>query len=232
MSRYDRVLVLEIELILIAARGYPRDIASLAIKIGEPRLLYMAQQFLFEQLHPDLPPPLHFAPFHAHLSVFHSAIATYYAPSDSSGVGGMHRDRIRSCPSWRNGPPRYDCLFAEKDPELRGMRGLHVAQVILFFSFTHLETIYPCALVRWFIPVGDEPCETTGLWMLTPDMERDGQRATSIIHLDSALRGAHLIAVYGDQFIPRELAYTDTLDAFNAFYVNKLADHHTFEIAF
>lgn len=37
--------------------------------------------------------------FNAHLLVFNSAVATYYAPSDLSGIGGMHREQIQAVSS-------------------------------------------------------------------------------------------------------------------------------------
>jgi hypothetical protein len=73
---------------------------------------------------------------------------------------------------------------------------------MLFFSFTYIGTVYPYALVRWFIPVGHKPCQTTGLWMVEPDLEPNGWWATSVIHLVLALQGAHLIPVYGKDFVP------------------------------
>ncbi|KAJ6536534.1 hypothetical protein DFH09DRAFT_931318 [Mycena vulgaris] len=53
-----------------------------------------------------------------------------------------------------------------------------------------------------------------------------------IIHIDTILRGAHLIGIYGDSFLPRHFKYSDTLDRFKAFYINKYADHHAHEITF
>jgi hypothetical protein len=144
----------------------------------------------------------------------------------------MHREHIQAVPSWCRGPARYDCVFAEKDPDLPGFRGLHAARVKLFFSFVHEKTTYLCALVEWFVPVGDKPCEDTGMWIVGPDLERNGQRVTSVIHIDCILRGAHLLPVFGDEFIPDNFSFTDSLDAFVAFYVNKFADHHSNEIAF
>ena len=38
--------------------------------------------------------------------------------------------------------------------------------------------------------------------------------------------------VYGNDPIPRYLSFTQTLDTFNSYYVNKYIDHHAFEIAF
>jgi hypothetical protein len=166
------------------------------------------------------------------ISVFHSANATYYAPSDHSGIFGMHKQCIRSNPNWRQGSPRRDCIFVKKDPELDGMRGLHVGQVLLFLSFTSRRIPYPCALVQWFVAVGDAPCSDTGMWIVKPKMEDDGTQATSIIHVNSIIRGAHLIGVYGEVFLPRDFSHFDSLIAFQAYYVNKFIDYHANEIAF
>jgi len=52
------------------------------------------------------------------ISVHHSAIASFYAPSDPSGIRGMCREWIRSTPSWRGTGPRRDCAFVvEKQNE-------------------------------------------------------------------------------------------------------------------
>ncbi|KAJ7141134.1 hypothetical protein C8R44DRAFT_600946, partial [Mycena epipterygia] len=53
-----------------------------------------------------------------------------------------------------------------------------------------------------------------------------------IVHLDTLLRGAHLIPVYGSQHIPVGFHYTYSLAAFTAFHVNQYVDHHASEIAF
>ena len=144
----------------------------------------------------------------------------------------MHRQRIRATPSWRRQRGRYDCMLVEKDSKRPGFRGLHAVQVCLLFSFKHNSKDYPCALVQWFSPVGDEPCETTGMWVVEPDRDDHGQRATSILHIDTAVRGAHLLPVYGSAFIPDDLHYSKTLCAFRFYYINKYADHHMHEIAF
>lgn len=164
--------------------------------------------------------------------MYPSAVAMFYAPSDLSGVGGMHRERIRAVSSWRKGPARYDCAFLEKDPGLAGFRGLHVVQVLLFFKFTLDKTEFPCALVSWFSPIGDDPCEDMGMWIVEPDLDAHGHRVTSVVHLDCILWGAHLIGVTGKEKVPRKLQHSDSLDAYKAFYVNKYIDHHAHEIAF
>ena len=71
----------------------------------------------------------------------------------------------------------------------------------------------------------------TGMWVVCPDSTR-GIRDRSVLHLDSFLRGAHLIPVYGDETLPVDFHYSYSLDTFQAFYVNKFIDHHANEIAF
>jgi hypothetical protein len=47
------------------------------------------------------------------------------------------------------------------------------------------------------------------------------------------LRGAHLIGVARKEIVPvADFDFSDSLDAFQAFYVNKYADHHAHKIAF
>jgi hypothetical protein len=164
--------------------------------------------------------------------VFPSATATFYAPSDQSGIGGMLRERIRAVHSWRGGAARYDCVYVEEDTNQPGFRGLLAARVLLFMSFKHRGVDYPCALVTWFSEIGDEPCPDVGMWMVKPDLDHRGRRVMDIVHIDSILRGAHLIPIFGDDFVPLHFKYSSSLDSFKAFYINKYADHHSHEIVF
>ncbi|KAJ7340841.1 hypothetical protein DFH08DRAFT_704491, partial [Mycena albidolilacea] len=41
----------------------------------------------------------------------HSAVATFYAPSDPSSIRGVCREHIHSTPTWRKHGPRRDCVF-------------------------------------------------------------------------------------------------------------------------
>jgi hypothetical protein len=164
-------------------------------------------------------------------SLYNSAAATFYAPSDPSGTGGMRREHIRATSSWRQGPSRYDCVFVNSNPVLDGLRGLDVVRVLLFFSFQHFDISYPCALVHWYFRVSDKPDEDTGMWVVCPEMDAENQPVISVIHLDCIYRAAHLLGVCGNDFIPKNLLSHHSLDAFSAFYVNKFVDHHAFEIA-
>ncbi|KAF7378018.1 hypothetical protein MSAN_00225700 [Mycena sanguinolenta] len=89
------------------------------------------------------------------------------------------------------------CLgFVEGNPDLPGFRGLLAARVLLFMSFKYSGVTYPCALVTWFSATGDEPYPDTGMWMVEADTDRRGRWVMDIIHVDTILRGAHLIGIY------------------------------------
>ncbi|KAJ7249322.1 hypothetical protein C8J57DRAFT_1356642 [Mycena rebaudengoi] len=190
----------------------PRDIAGLSAHMEQPRLCELIRRFLFDQLTPGAPVPggevplAQCPPFSERVFAYNSARAVFYAPSDVSGIGGMHHERIRATKSWYRGPPRYDCALIEHDTELLGFRGLHAVH---------------------------DPCPDTGMWIVEPDFDADGEPSLAVVHLDCMLRGTHLIGVAGTDFLPiRNFDFSDSLDAFKAFYVNKYADHHAHETVF
>lgn len=214
-----------------------RRLNVLANELGYPELEELTRRFLYAQLNPNFDStavPLAFCPpIASKVFVYPSAVATFHAPSDHSGDGGMRRERIRAVPSWRGVSARRDCVFLDNDPTQPGFRGLLVARVLVFMSFKHNNITYPCALVNWFVPVADAPCSETGLWVVEPELdETTGQRTMEVVHLDCMIRAAHLIGVAGTGFVPRTLRDYHTLDSFRAFYVNKYADHHAHTIAF
>ncbi|KAI5997114.1 hypothetical protein EDD15DRAFT_2387049 [Pisolithus albus] len=200
----------------LIARKFPSDIHALAHHIQQPKLPQLTSHFLQFQLQDDTNLSNDDAALldlsNSPVSVFHSAVSTFYAPSDLSGLGGMHTERIRSTPCWRKGHPRYDT-------------GLP-------FFFTYGGVKYPCALIQWFSTISDGPNDDTGMWVVQPDLDTDGQHELGVVHLHSVLRGAHLIPVYGHDRLPTDIQHTDSLDIFRAYYVNKYIDHHAFEIAF
>jgi hypothetical protein len=219
------------------------DASKVAEAARQPDLtcdvILLIRHFLRDQLYPNsgssaaTSPLPHRDPFFDEtISIYTSAVATFYSPSDLCGTQGMRRERIRAIPSWRRGPGRYDCVFVNTDPTAEGMRGLDIARVRLFFSFKFRDKFYPCALVHWYSRIGDGPGENTGMWRVRQDCNADGSPSAAVIHLDSIVRAAHLIAVYGKEFIPKGLSPGQSLDLFRTYYVNKFIDHHSFEIAF
>jgi len=225
--------VLEIYLLIFTVHNvYPEDIAA---KIEQPNLPDLIQQFIYNEQHSNhvydssvsaLPT------FYGKITVYPSAVTTFHAPSNISGIGGMHYEWICAVKSWRKGPGHYDTIFINTDSSVEGMQGLEVACVQLFFSFTHNGVEYPCALVHWFSCVGDLPDDHTGMWMVEPDTFDNSEPFTSIIHLDTIVQASHLLPVFGQECILRTLSFTNTLDTFTRFYVNKYIDHHAFEITF
>ncbi|PSS35368.1 hypothetical protein PHLCEN_2v1705, partial [Hermanssonia centrifuga] len=152
---------------------------EVATELGIPQFPNMVRRFLQDQIHPDRPfsseiPLITECPsFRGKLSEYNSAAATYYAPSDLSGTGGMHREHIRATLSWGNGPARYDCMLVNVDPSLGGFRGLDAVRVRMFFSFEWKSVIYPCALVEWYRRTADEASEDTGMWVVERDLDAD-----------------------------------------------------------
>jgi len=69
------------------------------------------------------------------------------------------------------------------------------------------------------------------MWRVKPDIQHR-QRNLDVIHLDAFLRGAHLLPVFGKDFLPSNFVPEFSLDAFCSFYVNRFADHHMHEIIF
>ena len=109
-----------------------------------------------------------------------------------------------------------------------GMASMEVARAILFISFTYYGQRFPCALVEWFT-TRRRRCSRTGMWIVDRDYERDGSPSAELIHLDSVIRGAHLIPVFGEGFVSTDLRYQDSLDTYDTFFVNQYADHNMFE---
>jgi hypothetical protein len=223
-------------IILISDVVRTRTVSVLADELQLPTFPELLRRFLYDQVYSNnvlssSQVPLSACPsFSGQIRIYNSAVATFYAPSDPSGSGGMRREYIRATPSWRKGQPRYDCVFLSMDAEVPGMLGMAVARVRLFFSLYYEETTYPCALVDWYTRFQDSADEDTGLWVVQPELDATGNPVTSIIHLDCVICAAHLLAIFGDEPVPKTLKFHQTLDSFQAFYVNKYIDHHAFDL--
>jgi hypothetical protein len=214
----------------MAELQYPRDLQSLAQYINLPRFPLALRQFLHAFFHPnvDIPAnPAELLKFNEKISVFHSAIARFYAPSDLCGGGGMSRETIWSNSNW-HGAPRYDTVFVALNDE-PGMPGMVVARVLLFFSFCFRRREFKCALVNWFIRKANEPHPDTRMWEVHLEKE-NGVCTLEIIHIDSIVRGAHLLPVFGSGKLPQSLGFQSSLDSFDVYFINQYADHHVHEL--
>ncbi|EGO30855.1 hypothetical protein SERLADRAFT_412417 [Serpula lacrymans var. lacrymans S7.9] len=134
-------------------------------------------------------------------------IFCFLALSDKSGVGGMHREVIHVTPMWHKGPAWHDTVFVERNATLPGMQGLDICS-------------------------GDECDELTGMWIVHPDYNKDGSPTLQVIHTDCIMRAAHMMPVFGDALIGKDINCANSLDSFDLFYVNKFIDQNVFEIAF
>jgi hypothetical protein len=152
----------------------------------------------------------------------------------------MYRERIRANRQWK-GKSRHDTVFVkvtskEDDEEEEGLKpeiihGMLVTRVLLFFSFRDpvLCEEAPCALVNWFTPVSNRRDGVMGMWELK--LEMAGMRPTlEVIHLDSIVRGAHLLPNYGSGFLPENFDATSALDAFRSYFINHIIDYHAHEL--
>ncbi|KAF8259942.1 hypothetical protein EI94DRAFT_1706678 [Lactarius quietus] len=137
--------------------GYPPGLLALAVHIKQPNFPLVFTQFLSKMLHPDKPTMLEECPtFDGAIKVHHSVTATFYAPSDLSGSGGLWRELIRLTPSFY-GHTHRDTVFIVTDDSQPGMDGMEIGRVLLFFSFEHRRKRLACALINWF--VHDAECD-------------------------------------------------------------------------
>ncbi|KAI6115218.1 hypothetical protein EDD16DRAFT_1799844 [Pisolithus croceorrhizus] len=210
-----------------------RTVTELAAELNLQHLPTILEEFLLQQLDAydncdsDLP---EWPTYGNKITVVNAAAVLFYAPSDISGIGGMRREYIRSCHSWQNGAPRYDCAFVNTDSGLKGMYGLDIVRILAFFSFVSQSKRYPCAVVRWFDRVGDKPDTDTGMWIVCPAFTAQRRPSIGIIHVDTLYRAAHLIPLYATRPVSRNLKPHHSYDSFTAFYINKFIDHHAFSL--
>ena len=108
------------------------------------------------------------------------------------------------------------------------MGGMIVARVLAFLSFSHNHIKYPCALVEWYLPVGDAPDPTTGMWILEPEV-MDGERTVGLIHTDCIVRACHVPPIYGRGRLPTDFHFSYCHLVFKQFYLNKWSDYHSHE---
>ncbi|KAG2047655.1 hypothetical protein BDR06DRAFT_985095 [Suillus hirtellus] len=206
------------------------------LELGLPHLPFMIQEFIHNQHYSKdaNPPEFDLATaqvFLGNLTIFNSAAALFHAPSDLSGMEGMRHEHIWATPSWRIGEPRHDCIFVNMGVDFNSpMNGLAVARVLCFFSFNYWISYYPCAIVHWYSYVHEEHDPDTGMYVVMPATTGDDIPDISIIHINCIFCAAHLIPVYGPDFIPK-ISPHNSYDMFDSYYVNRYADHHAFEIA-
>ena len=201
---------------------YPHNLNHLARFISQPLFSFAFCWFLFNHYHPDseqVPANIKDLPsFEGEIKVYHSAIATYYASSDLCRGGGLQHEFIWSTPSFRGHECR-DTVFVVLDKSKKGMEGMEIVHVLLFYSFQYHWQNFSCALINWFVH-DDEPNHDTGMWTVQMEYDRHGQPPVEVIDVNSIAWGAHLLLVYSSSQVPVNFSHHDALDSFNSFFVN------------
>lgn len=160
--------------------GYPRNLYQLA------DFIHQHSWFLFMHNHADLEVPNNPDPlpiFEGDIKVYHSALAVYYVPSDLCGAEGLPQERICSTPSFFRHERCYT-VFAALDEAKKGMEGMEVGHVFLFFSFHYHRKSFSCALINWFLH-GDEPDRDTGIRAIWLKHDGRGRPMVEVIDIDS-----------------------------------------------
>ena len=68
------------------------------------------------------------------------------------------------------------------------------------------------------------------MWKVCPERDEDCQHPVQVIHLNTILRGAHLLPCYGEGFLPENMTQSDALDAWDTYFVNQFVDYHAHEL--
>ncbi|KAL1937711.1 hypothetical protein VTO73DRAFT_12864 [Trametes versicolor] len=122
---------------LSAHYAFRLRVAACAAWLGAPDLHEMLRRFLREQHFPDLDEPGDVVPLDlcprfpmsTRLAMHYSATATFFAPSELCGPGGMHSELIRCNPSWRNEAPRCDTVLVQLSED-DGFEGMVVGRIL------------------------------------------------------------------------------------------------------
>ena len=206
-------------------------------QVDEPKLTRLIQEFIHSQHYPESSPcniP-DLPPLYEKITIHTSAVTTFHAPSDLSGIGGMKCECNHAVGCWRKGLGCYNTLFINTPhddvDDNASILGLEVACTHLFFSFTLDGVKYLCALVHWIYRTTDTLSDITGMHVVEPDCLPDGQPVTAVVHLNTVFRAAHLPPIFSDHpALSKHQHHEETLDLFLEFYVNRYIDCHVFEV--
>ncbi|KAG1905765.1 uncharacterized protein F5891DRAFT_1125793 [Suillus fuscotomentosus] len=178
---------------------------SLTIELSILNIQDLIDHFLFKQLHPHDP--------HDHATI----------PLDSFPIYDGKISVVNSASS------RF---YAPSD--LNGIGGMQREHIQSCPKWRNVHACYDCMFINVQPDLegitSDAPDEDTGMWVVQPSFDGHSPNIL-VIHIDAIYYTAHLLPVYGVDFIPHAINFLNTLDKFHTFYVNKFADHHAFEIA-
>jgi hypothetical protein len=68
-----------------------------------------------------------------------------------------------------------------------------------------------------------------GMWLV--ECEFCGEELhLVVVHVGSIFCAVHLLSFFGKEWVSQGFSHSDSLDKYMKFYVNRFADHHSFEI--
>ncbi|KAH9044271.1 hypothetical protein EDB85DRAFT_1854718, partial [Lactarius pseudohatsudake] len=206
---------LDAQMVFIPYPDHKGTVTSITTYIKQPTFPALVQHFLYYQLSSGSRPNADTSDSETlrvrglpvsnkKVSLYTSASSIFFAPSDPCGVHGLRREQIRSTWSWRKGPLRHDVVLVNMGD----------------------------ALVWWYTLSDDSARrdEATGMWLVEREYDRHEQPLLGVVHINTIFRAVHLLPYFGREPVRMHFSYTDTLDSFANYYVNKFADHHSFEI--
>jgi hypothetical protein len=68
------------------------------------------------------------------------------------------------------------------------------------------------------------------MWVVERETRADGSPLVDFIRVNTILRSCHLLPLYGNKMLSRDITHNNSLDVFKTYYLNKYADYHAFEI--
>ena len=162
-------------------------------QVDKLNLTCLIQEFIYEQQPPssNAHDIANLPQFYEKITIHTTAIATFHAPSNLSGIGGMKCECIHAVAHWQKCPGHYNTMFINTasnntsnnngDSAVCRILSLDVAQAHLFFSFALDGVKYQCALVHWFSHTIDMPHNVTGIHAVKPDCLPNSQPSTAVI---------------------------------------------------
>ncbi|KAI9570938.1 hypothetical protein HD554DRAFT_2203708 [Boletus coccyginus] len=179
---------------------HARNIPDLIKELNILELLTLIHCFLYDQLYGNTHQSSADVPLQA-MPIYRGHMDVFH-----SALVTFFASSDPTTPSWQHGAAHYDTVLINVD-------------VLCLFSFPFLGNTFPCTLVHWYKRIGSQPDNSTGLWML------------SVIHLNSIFRVVHLLSIFNNSTpIHPVVNLHNSLNAFKGYYMNKFADHHSFEI--
>ena len=67
------------------------------------------------------------------------------------------------------------------------------------------------------------------MWLVEREY-RNEQPLLQVVHVDTILRTVHLLPYFGRKRVSQAITQDNSLDKYPIYYVNRFADHHSFEI--